>query len=334
MSQASPARPLAVTMGDPAGVGPELIVKADRTTPFFAIADPGVLERAARRAGRALRIKQIAKADEATGQGDAIEVLPEPLSAEETPGSPDARNAPAIVRAIERGVAACLSGAASGLVTAPIAKAALYEAGFAHPGHTEFIGDLTAATPWDGVRGPVMMLAAADLRVALATVHVPLAEASRGLTTARIVEVGRVLADALKRDFAIPAPRIALAGLNPHAGESGAIGREEIDIINPAAAILRAEGVAVSDARPADTLFHAEARRAYDAVIAMYHDQGLIPIKTLDFWGGVNITLGLPIVRVSPDHGAAFDIAGKGVARVDSFNAALQAATTMARRRA
>jgi 4-hydroxythreonine-4-phosphate dehydrogenase len=179
-----------------------------------------------------------------------------------------------------------------------------------------------------------MMLAAKDLRVALATIHLPLAQVPEHLSTEHLVRTGRVVAEALQRDFGVAAPRIAMAGLNPHAGEGGGLGREEIEIINPAAAALRAEGVDISDARPADTLFHAEARATYDAVIAMYHDQGLAPVKSLDFWGAVNVTLGLPIVRASPDHGAAFDIAGKGIARPDSFLAALRLARDMAQRRA
>jgi 4-hydroxythreonine-4-phosphate dehydrogenase len=179
-----------------------------------------------------------------------------------------------------------------------------------------------------------MMLAAKDLRVALATIHLPLAQVPEHLHTDDIVRAGRVVAAALQRDFGVEKPRIALAGLNPHAGEQGGLGREEIEIINPAAAALRAEGIDVTDARPADTLFHPEARANYDAVIAMYHDQGLIPVKSLDFWGAVNVTLGLPIVRTSPDHGAAFDIAGLGRARPESFIAALKLAREMAHRRA
>jgi 4-hydroxythreonine-4-phosphate dehydrogenase len=185
-----------------------------------------------------------------------------------------------------------------------------------------------------GPRGPVMMLATEGLRVALVTIHAPLREAPSRLTTVSIAETARVVLHALTQDFGIAAPRLALAGLNPHAGEGGAIGREELDVINPAAALLRAEGHDVTDAKPADTLFHAEARARYDAVLAMYHDQGLIPLKMLDFWGGVNITLGLPVVRTSPDHGTGFDIAGKGMARADSFIAALHAAADVAAQRA
>jgi 4-hydroxythreonine-4-phosphate dehydrogenase len=232
------------------------------------------------------------------------------------------------------GVASVQAGAACGLVTLPIAKSVLHTADFGFPGHTEFIAHLTRNDAWTGARGPVMMLAGASLKVALATIHAPLAQAIKQITSERIIEVARVLGEALKRDFAIAAPRIALCGLNPHAGEGGHIGREEIDTINPAAARLRAQGWDVADARSADALFSEEARKSYDAVIALYHDQGLIPVKTLHFWDAVNVTLGLPIVRTSPDHGTGFDIAGKGVARADSFRAALGLAWSMAERRA
>jgi 4-hydroxythreonine-4-phosphate dehydrogenase len=264
---------------------------------------------------------------------NVLQVIPASLAVSEVPGEADPRNAGAITQAIARGVEACLSNEACALVTLPIAKATLYEAGFAFPGHTEFVAHLTEAAPYRGERGPVMMLAAEGLRVALVTIHMPLVEVARRLTTARIVSVCRVVAQSLARDFGVDRPRIALAGFNPHAGEAGALGREEIEIINPAAARLRAEGLDVRDAAPADTLFHAEARASCDAVVCMYHDQGLIPIKTLDFWGAANVTLGLPIVRASPDHGTAYSIAGKGLARPDSFIAALELAAAMAERR-
>jgi 4-hydroxythreonine-4-phosphate dehydrogenase len=231
-------------------------------------------------------------------------------------------------------VALARDGAASGVVTLPIAKATLYAAGFPHPGHTEFVAALTADMTHAGPRGPVMMLATAGLRVALATIHTPLAQAPALLTQDRVEHTARVVLDALARDFGVARPRLALAALNPHAGEGGALGREEIEVIDPVAARLRAEGHEVSNARPADTLFHPEARARYDAVIAMYHDQGLIPIKTLDFWGAVNVTLGLPIVRTSPDHGAGFDIAGRNTANPASFVAALHMASDIAMRRA
>ena len=220
------------------------------------------------------------------------------------------------------------------MVTAPISKSVMYEAGFAFPGHTEFLADLTRDQAVAGERGPAMMLSGGGLRVVLTSIHQSLAQAVAGLSGERIEHIARLTHQALQRDFAIPAPRLALAGLNPHAGEAGSLGREEIEIINPAAARLRAEGIATTDALPSDTMFHAEARSHYDAAICLYHDQGLIPVKTLDFHGGVNITLGLPIVRTSPDHGTAFDIAGTGQARPDSLIAALALAAEIARNRA
>jgi 4-hydroxythreonine-4-phosphate dehydrogenase len=238
-----------------------------------------------------------------------------------------------VIRWIETGVGLALSGAVSGLVTAPIAKAPLYAAGFGFPGHTEFLAELTAAGRHDGARGPVMMLTAADLRVALVTIHEPLAKVSSLLTIEKIVNAGLVTAQALRRDFGIAVPRLAVAGLNPHAGESGSLGREEIEVIAPAVRALRELGVEATGPSPADSLFHPEARARYDAVLCMYHDQALIPVKMLDFWGGVNVTLGLPIVRTSPDHGTGFDIAGRGVARPDSLIAAIRLAAEIAPRR-
>jgi 4-hydroxythreonine-4-phosphate dehydrogenase len=332
-------KPLAVSMGDPAGIGLELAARvwAGRdagTPPFFLVGDPDALERASARIGApkpALNV--VEDAAQVAARDDALTVLHTPLAMEETPGEPDPVNAPATIAAIERGVAAVRVGAASALVTLPIAKAVLHTADFGFPGHTEFIAHLTRDDAWSGTRGPVMMLAGPSLKVALATIHIPLAQVARTLTRERIVEVGRIVGEALKRDFGVAAPRIALCGLNPHAGEDGHIGREEIELVNPAAAQLRALGWDVSDARSADALFHDEARKGYDAAIALYHDQGLIPIKTLHFWDAVNVTLGLPIVRTSPDHGTGFDIAGKGAARADSFRAALKLAWEMAQRR-
>ena len=215
-------------------------------------------------------------------------------------------------------------------MTAPIAKAPLYAAGFRFPGHTEFIAELTADSPYKGTRGPVMMLTARDLRACLVTIHVSLDEVPELVTAARIRRTATVVHECLKRDFGIARPRLAMAALNPHAGESGALGLQEVEILKPAAEALRAEGIHITDPLPADTLFHDEARRGYDAAICMYHDQALIPVKTLDFWGGVNATLGLPMIRTSPDHGTGFDIAGKGVARPDSLIAAIRLAAQMA----
>lgn len=328
-------------MGDPAGIGLELTARvwaerSEATPAFFLVGDPDALERAAGRAGFAKPKLHIAETLEEldAGDADALTVLHTPLAMEETPGSPDPVNAGTTIDAIERGVEAVTVGAAAALVTLPIAKSVLHTADFGFPGHTEFIAHLTRDIAWHRPRGPVMMLAGPELRVALATIHIPLAKVSASLTRERVAEVGGVLGDALKHDFGIDAPRIALCGLNPHAGERGNIGREEIDIIAPAAAMLRAAGWNASDPRPADTLFHKDARTSFDAVIALYHDQGLIPLKALHFWEAVNVTLGLPIVRTSPDHGVGFDIAGKGVARADSFVAALHVAQDMAARRA
>ncbi len=332
-------KPLAVSMGDPAGIGLELAVRvwADRrgAPPFFLIGDGDAFQRAAKRIGVALpKMRVVPTAKDASADGEALVVLDVPLAVEETPGQPDPANAHATIACIERGVAAVREGAALGLVTLPIAKAVLHTADFGFPGHTEFIAHLTRDDALRGARGPVMMLAGPTLKVALATIHTPFARVPALLTRERITAVGRVLGEALKRDFAIASPRMALCGLNPHAGEGGAIGMEEIEIIDPAAAALRSEGWNVSDARSPDALFTEEARNHYDAAIALYHDQGLIPIKALHFWDAVNVTLGLPIVRTSPDHGAGFDIAGKGIARDDSFRAALKLAWEMALRRA
>jgi 4-hydroxythreonine-4-phosphate dehydrogenase len=333
---------IAVSMGDPAGIGLEIAARtwAERTAatpPFYLIGDQDAAMRAARRAGVSLTTMGL-HPSMCGGAVDLFEhglpVVSEPLALEETPGAPSAANAQCVIRAIERGVEHVRSGMASALVTMPIAKSVLYEAGLAHAGHTEFLAHLTADMAHDGPRGPVMMLATEGLRVALVTIHVAHRDVAASLTTEDVHSRALVVLHALRRDFGVASPRLAIAALNPHAGEAGALGREEIEIINPASARLRAEGESVSDALAADTLFHEEARRRYDAVLCMYHDQGLIPLKMLDFWGGVNITLGLPIVRTSPDHGTGFDIAGKGVARTDSFRAALLAAADMAVRRA
>lgn len=333
-------KPLAVSMGDPAGIGLELAARIwaardSATPPFFLVGDADAFERACVRVGLPkASLNVVESADGAIAGVDTLTVLHTPLAIEETPGEPDPVNADATIDAIQRGVDAVRAGAASALVTLPIAKSVLHTADFGFPGHTEFIAHLTKDDPWTHARGPVMMLAGPSLRVALATIHTPLADVPRKLDRLMLVQIGRVVGEALRRDFGIVDPRIALCGLNPHAGENGSIGREEIEIINPAAAVLRTEGWQITDARSADAMFHEDGRRSYDAAIALYHDQGLIPIKTLHFWDGVNVTLGLPIVRTSPDHGAGFDIAGKGVARGDSVRAAMAMAWAIAERRA
>jgi 4-hydroxythreonine-4-phosphate dehydrogenase len=327
--------PLALTLGDPAGVGPEIIVKAWRELredgpPFMVIGDRQVLT-ASSGAGPVTRVTTPDEALRAFGE--ALPVFDLPLPGPVVSGQPSAVFARSIVRWIETAVGLALSGAVAGVVTAPIAKAPLYEAGFPFPGHTEFLGELTAAASFDGARGPVMMLAVPGLRCSLVTIHEPLSRVSASLSIEKIVNVALVTAQALRRDFGLASPRLALAGLNPHAGEDGSLGREEIEIIGPAARALRDLGVEVSGPWPADTLFPREMRRRFDAAVCMYHDQALIPVKMLDFWGGVNVTLGLPIVRTSPDHGTAFDIAGRGVARADSLIAAIRLADEMAVRR-
>lgn len=325
-----PGRPLALTMGEPAGVGPEIIARAWRALssegPVFFVVGDAALMRA--QGAPTVEILSPSEAGEAFLRG--VPVLDQPLPAPVVPGRPEPRNAIAVADWIEHAVGLALAGEASGVVTAPIAKAPLYAAGFRFPGHTEFIAELTADTPFAGTRGPVMMLTARDLRACLVTIHAPLAEVPELVTAERVALVARVVHEAMKRDFGIDRPRLALAALNPHAGEGGALGLQEIEILRPTAEALRAEGIDITDPRPADTLFHDEARAAYDAAICLYHDQALIPVKTLDFWGGVNATLGLPVVRTSPDHGTGFDIAGKGVARADSLIAAVKLAGEMA----
>lgn len=323
---------LALTMGEPAGVGPEIIhtawdaLKGEADTAFFVVGDLNVL--AAAGASPLIPIQDPAEA--VRRFAEALPVLHRPVPAPVTPGRPEPANAGAVADWIEQAVNLALAEEVSGLVTAPIAKAPLYAAGFRFPGHTEFIAELTADRPYTGTRGPVMMLTAQDLRACLVTIHVSLDEVPELVTDARIRRTARVVHECLKRDFGIASPRLAMAALNPHAGEGGALGLQEIEILKPAAEALRAEGIDITDPLPADTLFHDEARRAYDAAICMYHDQALIPVKTLDFWGGVNATLGLPIIRTSPDHGTGFDIAGKGVARPDSLIAAIRLAAAMA----
>lgn len=332
---AGSVRPLALSLGDPAGIGPEIVVKAWRElrggrTSFVVVGDADALSSASGRTP----VQRVGDASQAAAVfGGALPVLDLPLKAPVVAGKPSAAYAGSVIRWIETGAGLALSGQVRGLVTAPIAKAPLYEAGFAFPGHTEFLAELTRGAPQAGPRGPVMMLTAADLRAVLVTIHLALKDVPREVTAERIMDTARVTAHALRQDFGIARPRLALAALNPHAGESGSLGREEIEVVRPAAERLRAEGVDITDPRPADTLFHAEARARYDAAVCLYHDQALIPVKTLDFWGGVNATLGLPIVRTSPDHGVGFDIAGRGLARADSLVAAILLADAMATRR-
>lgn len=328
--------PIGLTLGDPAGIGPEIVVKAwsqlrAEGPPFVVVGDYQSLASAS----GATSVRRVTTPEEgARIFPDALPVIDLPLRTPVVAGQPSSSAARAIIQWIETGVGLALSGAVCALVTAPIAKAPLYEAGFPFPGHTEFLGELTAAASYDGARGPIMMLAVPGLRTTLVTVHTAIAKVPGELSVQKIVNAGLVTAQALRRDFGIEAPRIAVAGLNPHAGEDGSIGREDCDIIAPAVRALRALGVDANGPTPADSLFHEAARARFDAAVCMYHDQALIPVKMLDFWGGVNVSLGLPIVRTSPDHGTAFDIAGRGLARPDSLIAAIRTAQDIANRRA
>lgn len=321
------ATPLALTMGDPAGIGGEIAAKAwasgEARAPFFCIDDP------ARLAAYGAPVAIISAPSEAPKAfQDALPVLPEHLAAPAEPGAPHPENAAAVIRSIERAVALASAGDAAGVVTNPINKKALYDgAGFAYPGHTEFLAAL------GGRERSVMMLAAPGLRVVPVTIHIPLSEAPRQLTTEAIIETAEITAAALTRDFGIEAPRLAIAGLNPHAGEGGAMGREDIEVVAPAVDALIARGINARGPLPADTMFHAAARETYDCAICMYHDQALIPVKMIDFARGVNVTLGLPFIRTSPDHGTAYDIAGRGVADPTSLIEALNMAADMAARR-
>jgi 4-hydroxythreonine-4-phosphate dehydrogenase len=327
--------PLALTVGEPAGIGGEIALRAwqrrgtDAVPPFFVIDDPARLERLAASLGWRVTIARIDGPEAALAAfAGALPVMAQEFPAPVVAGRPDPANAASVIAAIATAVALATERRVAAIVTNPIQKETLYQAGFPHPGHTEFLGALAG-----GARA-VMLLACPGLRVVPVTVHVPLAAALAALTTDAIVAVGRIAAAALARDFGIARPRLAVAGLNPHAGEHGTMGREEITTIAPAVAALRAEGIDATGPFPPDTMFHAAARQRYDAALCMYHDQALIPLKTIDFDGGVNVTLGLPFVRTSPDHGTACDIAGRGIANPASLIAALALAAAMARRRA
>lgn len=303
--------PVLITMGEPAGIGPEIAL--------------GAFDFLGGRIGN--RPLQLVGAKTIfPGRTDVLIATEARVNA--VPGKPDPANNAAVIEAIERATRACLDGEAAALVTAPIHKAVLLETGFPYPGHTEFLGHLTKAPR------AVMMLASEKLKVVPLTIHTPLAKVPVAITREAILETAEIMLASLSRDFGLTKPRLAVAGLNPHAGEDGMLGREERDIVAPAVAALKALGHHVIGPLSSDTLFHEEARKTYDAVLTMYHDQGLIPIKTLSFWDGVNVTLGLPIIRTSPDHGTAFDIAGQGKADIRSMVAAIRMAAAMADARA
>lgn len=324
--------PLAISMGDPAGIGPEIIAKAwdaraaYALPPFVAVGDARAIERVWQ--GPIARITDMAEVTRCFA--DALPVLTVEDAGEIEPGAPDADGARCALHSLELAVGLARSGAASALVTGPVSKAQLYGVGFTHPGQTEFVAERC------GVAGAnaVMMLAGPTLRVVPITTHVPLDRVASLLTIELIVAKARATARGLAKNFGIANARLVFAGLNPHAGEGGAIGRQEIDLIEPAIAILRDEGIDARGPFAADTLFHARARAQYDAVLCCYHDQALIPLKTLHFDEGVNITLGLPIVRTSPDHGTAFALAGKDRAEPGAMIAAIAMAGEAAARRA
>ena len=323
--------PIAVTMGEPAGIGGEIAClawarHAAELPPLVLIDDPDRIADLAGVIGCPVTVKTVSVAEDAVAVWPgAIPVLPLTLPAPVEPGRIEPANAPAVIESIDRAIALAASGEVAALVTNPIQKSALYAAGFSEPGHTEY---LAKATKTDSA--PVMMLAGPELRVVPVTIHSSLADAIGNLRREDIVHCATVTARALRDDFGIARPRLAVAALNPHAGEDGAMGTEEATVIAPAIAEIRAAGIEVSGPSAADTLFHAEARRNYDAVICMYHDQALIPLKTLDFHRSVNVTLGLPIIRTSPDHGTALDIAGTGRANPTSFVEAVKLAAFLA----
>jgi 4-hydroxythreonine-4-phosphate dehydrogenase len=327
--------PTAVTMGDPAGVGGEITLKAWRDhrqaiAPFFVIDDPKRLEILAQRLGFAVSIQAIAAPGEASAVYPyALPVLPEPLAAPVEPGRLDPRNGLAVRDSIERAVALVQDGSAGAIVTNPIHKLGLKRVGFEYPGHTEFLAALAGVDS-----EPVMMLAADMLRVVATTRHVSVRTALQLLTADLIVETAEITDTALRQDFGLARPRLAIAGLNPHAGEGGIMGREELEVIEPALERIRAAGIDVSGPHPSDTLFNPRARERYDAALCMYHDQALIPIKTIAFDSAVNVTLGLPFIRTSPDHGTALDIAGTGTADESSLVSALAMAGRMVANRA
>jgi 4-hydroxythreonine-4-phosphate dehydrogenase len=330
-------RVLALTLGEPAGIGPDITIAIWRRRaelslpPFYLIGDPAFLARRAERIGAPVPIETVEPAQAAAAFAHALPVVDLHMRVSAEPGRPDASSAPAAIGAIRRAVTDVLAGAARAVVTNPVAKNVLYEYGFVEPGHTEFLARLAAEA--SGISAhPVMMLWSPELAVVPVTIHLPLAEVPARLDRELIIDTGRIVARDLATRFGIARPRLAVAGLNPHAGENGALGNEDAAIVRPAVDQLVAEGIAARGPIPADTMFHEGARATYDAALAMYHDQALIPIKTLAFDHAVNVTLGLPFVRTSPDHGTAFDIAGTGRADPSSLIAAIRLAARLAAR--
>jgi len=331
------ARPLALTLGEPAGIGPDITFAAWRRrtelnlAPFYLLADPDFVVRRAQRIAPDVPIAVVEPAAAATSFASALPVVDIGVPVSAQPGHPDRSSAPAALAAIRRAVADVHAGTASAIVTNPVAKNVLYRSGFAEPGHTEFLAKLAEEATGVAAR-PVMMLWSPELAVVPVTIHLPLKDVVASLSSELVVETGRIVARDLRDRFGIARPRLAVAGLNPHAGEDGTLGDEDLTVVRPAVERLEAEGIDVRGPLPADSLFHRSARATYDVALAMYHDQALIPIKTLAFDHAVNVTLGLPFVRTSPDHGTAFDIAGTGRADPTSLIAALQLATRLSSR--
>jgi 4-hydroxythreonine-4-phosphate dehydrogenase len=328
-------QPLALTLGEPAGIGPDLTlaiwhrrVELD-IPPFYIVADPAFLRRHAGRLGLDVPIATVRPDQAIAAFPSALPVVGLDIAVNTEPGRPDRSSAPAAIASIRRAVADVLSGSAAAVVTNPVAKDVLYKSGFAEPGHTEFLAKLVQETTGASLH-PVMLLWSPELAVVPVTIHLPLRDIFKQLSTELIVETGRIVATDLCTRFRLPRPRLAIAGLNPHAGENGTLGEEDRAIVAPAVAQLAADGIDARGPLPADSLFHESARATYDAALCMYHDQALIPIKTLAFDHAVNITLGLPFVRTSPDHGTAFDIAGTGTADPTSLVAALRLAARLA----
>jgi len=328
---------LALTQGDPAGIGPDITLMAwmkrtaEKIPPFLYLGDPGTLAARARTLGLTIPIEET---DVASAHGifdRALPVLAIPAGAAVTAGKPDSASASGTIAAIERGVELTMTGRTAAMVTNPIAKSVLYGAGFKFPGHTEFLADLGHRVSGQPVT-PVMMIAGPELRTIPVTIHIPLRQVAEALTTRMVYQTCRIADHDLRVRFGLKKPRLAVSGLNPHAGENGALGLEDDAIVAPAIAQLRAEGIDAFGPLPADTMFHAAARKTYDVAICMYHDQALIPAKALGFDDAVNVTLGLPFIRTSPDHGTAFSLAGTGTARPTSLIAALRMAADMALR--
>ncbi|MBL8789134.1 MAG: 4-hydroxythreonine-4-phosphate dehydrogenase PdxA [Rhizobiales bacterium] len=330
-----PIEPLVLTPGEPGGVGPEITAKAwaalhgDPGNCFYLIGDAGFLRARCEAAGVGVPVRRITSAQEAKAVfPQALPVLHRPLAHAPQTGSFDSANAAWVISAIDEAVAACLGGTAAGMVTCPIQKEALYAAGFKHQGHTDYLASL--AERQGHTVSEVMMLVGGGLRAVPVTVHIAIKDVPARLSGAAIEAQARVTDHALRTFFGIAEPRLAMTGLNPHAGENGSMGREEIEIIIPAIKRLQAEGLHVRGPLPADTAFFPQERATYDAILCMYHDQALIPVKTLDFHGGVNVTLGLPFIRTSPDHGTALALAGTGKAHAESLVAAIRLARAMA----